>query len=61
MHIYIDKEAKPTIRKNICLLGGASTQSRLTLGLEKEYLLEKYKVMNASIKYTSLKKNLELK
>ena len=61
MHISIDKQAQLTIRKNICFLGGTSTQSRLTSGLEKEYLLEKYKVLNASIKDTSLKHNLEVK
>ena len=61
MHISIDKQAQFTIRKSISFLGGTSTHSRLTSGLEKEYLLEKYNVLNASIKDASLKHNLEVK
>jgi hypothetical protein len=48
-------------RRNKCFLGGTLTQSILTSGLEIEYLLEQYKALNASIKDTSLKQNLEVK
>ena len=39
MHISIDKKAQLKIKKNIFFMGGTLTNIRLTLGLEKEYIV----------------------